>query len=260
MPWRLDRCRVRVTLALVLAGLSALSCGVGEEPRPAEAVAEPPANLLANPGFEAGREGWSYPTYSKYWKDFEIVESGARAGLRAAHLRLEREPGSPPRRTEISGVVQELRPEVFPERLGGWYRVERWEKGSEPMALYLQVVVIVWDDPRIATILQSQRPIGNLRNYQVRYYLVGLEEPPFQLINARLEFVEKGPPRLGVWTHFEVPLRADFERLWGVVPEGYERLRILFEARWDNMPAAAGVRADVYYDDLYLDSGAGPDS
>jgi hypothetical protein len=61
-----------------------------------------------------------------------------------------------------------------------------------------------------------------------------------------------------VWTHFEVPLRADFERLWGVVPEGYDWLDILFEARWDHMPRGTGVRADVYYDDLYLDYGAGP--
>jgi hypothetical protein len=118
-------------------------------------------------------------------------------------------------------------------------------------------VVIVWDDPRIASIVRSERPIGKLPNYQVRYYLAGLEEPPFQLLNARFEFVAKGPPRLGVWTHFEVPLRADFERLWGVVPEGYDRLGIFFEARWDNMPEGTSLRADVYYDDLYLDYGDG---
>jgi hypothetical protein len=240
---------------VVLGVLGALSCDAGEGPEPAEAVAERPGNLLANPGFEAGREGWSYPTYSKYWKDFEIVDVGARTGRGAALLRLEREAGSRPRRTEIVGVVQELRPEVFPERLGGWYRVERWEKDPGPTDLYLQVVVIVWDDPRIATIVQSERPVKNLRNYQVRYYLIGLEEPPFELLNARLEFFDKGAPTLGEWTHFELPLRADFERLWGVVPEGYDRLRILFEARWDNMPADASLQADVYYDDLYLDYG-----
>jgi hypothetical protein len=258
MPFRLGLRGFEATLALVLAGLAALSCDNGDTSEPAEIVAERPGNLLANPGFEAGREGWSYPTYSKYWKDFEIAEAGARTGQRAARLRLERDPSSRPRRTEISGVVQELRPEAFPERLGGWYRVQRWEKESEPTDLYLQVVVIVWDDPRIGTIVRPERPVKGLRNYQMRYYLAGLEEPPFRLVNARLEFVDKGPPKLGVWTHFEVPLRSDFERLWGVVPEGYDRLRILFEARWDNMPAEASVHADVYYDDLYLDYGAAP--
>ena len=125
-------------------------------------------------------------------------------------------------------------------------------------AVLLSVVVIVWSDPRIASIVRSERPLGDLRNYQVRYYLAGLAAPPFQLLNTRFAFVAKAPPKLGVWTHFEVPLRADFERLWGVVPQDYDRLRILFEARWDNMPEGSGVRADVYYDDLYLDYGEGP--
>jgi len=258
MSWRLDRRRVRVTLALLLGGLAALSCDTGERSEATQAVAERPGNLLANPGFEAGREGWSYPTHSEFWKDFEIIDSGARTGRRVAYLRLEREGSSPPMRVEVHGVVQELRPEPFPERLGGWYRVQRWEKDSKRTALYLQVVVIVWDDPRIASIVRSERPTGKLRNYQIRYYLAGLEEPPFQLLNARFEFVAKTPPELGVWTHFEVPLRADFERLWGVVPEGYGRLDIFFEARWDHMPEGTGVRADVYYDDLYLDYGAEP--
>jgi hypothetical protein len=242
----------------VLGGLSTLSCDAGRGSETAQALAERPGNLLVNPGFENGREGWSYPTYSKAWKDFEIVASGARTGRRAAYLRLERDGSAPPKQVEVHGVVQELRPEPFPERLGGWYRVQRWEKDSEQADLYLQVVVIVWDDPRTASIVRSERPTARLRNYQIRYYLAGLEEAPFQLLNARLEFVAKGPPKLGVWTHFELPLRADFERLWGVVPEGYDRLRILFEARWDNLPGGAGVRADVYYDDLYLDYGAGP--
>jgi hypothetical protein len=255
MLQRIGRRRVGIILALLLGGLSSPSCDVGE--RPETAQAERPGNLLVNPGFEAGREGWSYPAYSKFWKDFEITRSGARTGRHAAYLRLERARRSPPRRVEVHGVRQELRHEPFPERLGGWYRVERWEKDSTRTALYLQVVVIVWDDPRIASIVRPQEPTDKVRNYQVRYYLAGLAAPPFQLRNSRFEFVTRAPPKLGVWTHFEVPLRADFERLWGVVPKGYDWLDILFEARWDHMPRGTGVRADVYYDDLYLDYGAG---
>ena len=119
MLCRLDRRRARVTFAFVLGSIALLSCNTGETSETAQALAEHPGNLLVNPGFEAGREGWSYPTDSKHWKDFEVVESGARTGHRAAYLRLERDRAAPPKRVEVRGVVQELRPEPFPERLGG---------------------------------------------------------------------------------------------------------------------------------------------
>ena len=203
----------------------------------AEAVAESPGNLLANPGFEAGREGWSYATDSEFWKDFEIVESGARTGDGAAYLRLERDGSSPPKRVEVHGVVQELRPEPFPERLGGWYRVQRWEKDSERTALYLQVVVVVMEG-------------GS--NYQIRYYLAGAPERAISVSNAKVEIVSGDPPRQGAWVQFDLPIRRDFERLWGVVPSDYDSVRFLFEARWDKLrrDAEPALTATVYYDDL----------
>jgi hypothetical protein len=48
----------------------------------------------------------------------------------------------------------------------------------------------------------------------------------------------------------------DFERLWGKAPEDFEKLRLLFEVRWDNKVAgASAAEADVYYDDLYAGPG-----
>ena len=52
------------------------------------------------------------------------------------------------------------------------------------------------------------------------------------------------------WVRFELPIAKDFERLWGVTPENYDLVRVLFEARWDRKPRRTKVRADVYYDDL----------
>jgi hypothetical protein len=103
-------------------------------------------------------------------------------------------------------------------------------------------------------VVDPANPAANagLGNYQIRFYLAGLDEPPFLLRNARVAFVGRGGPELGRWTYFEIPLRAEFERLWGVVPSGYEKLRVLFEARWDGRPPGSRVEADVAFDDLFL--------
>ena len=59
MSWSLGLRRSRATLVLILGALGALSCGAGERAEPAQGAVERPENLLTNPGFEAGREGWS---------------------------------------------------------------------------------------------------------------------------------------------------------------------------------------------------------
>ena len=112
--------------------------------------------------------------------------------------------------------------------------------------------MIVWKDPSTPRIIGQRPGAPAIPNYQIRYYLAGLERPHFVLQNARFKFVGRGAPELDRWVRFEIPVKEDFRQLWGVVPSGYEYLRVLFEARWDDKPAGAGVRADVYYDDLYL--------
>jgi hypothetical protein len=246
-------------LSLAVALGSSAPAGGGPGQAPASSVPEKarprarePANLLRNPGFEAGRDGWTHMGTSA-WGAFDIVSEPTHSGEAAAHLALRWESGRPGQPVKVYGVVQEPAPEEFPEVLAGWYRVGEWWKEAPETHLYVQVVVIVWDDPATAELVgvPSQGP-SPIRNYQLRYYLAGLQEPPFRLRNARLAFVEKGPPRAGEWVRFELPLREDFRRLWGRVPSGYSSLRVLFEARWDGKPAGAGVRADVWYDDLYL--------
>lgn len=215
-------------------------------------AADSPHNQLANADFEMGRAGWTFQQQSPHWIDFTVEQGKTHSGQRAVRLHLTTESGKAAPPARISGVVQEIRPEVFPERVGGWYFVERFEKSSPETDLYLQFVAIVWDDPRTPRLVDPQRPNPLLTNYQIRYYLAGLEEPAFLLANARMRFVERrARPKLGEWVHFEVPLHADFEDLWGGVPSDYSRLRLLFEARWDNLAPDSRVDATVWFDDLY---------
>ncbi|MDJ0847693.1 MAG: hypothetical protein QNK04_04830 [Myxococcota bacterium] len=242
-----DRARCRAGLLLAVAAWL-LDCGA-EDGRVAPGW--PDANLLVNPGFESGGAGWSTREQSPHWGRFLIVDRPVHAGERAVHLRLHHTPTLPARRVKVYGVLQELEPENIPEVVGGYYRVDRWEKSAPATDLYLQVVAIVWGEADARAVIPTggRAPVSN---HQLRYYLAGLEEAPFRLQNARAAFLTKGEPRLGVWQRFEIPLRDDFERLWGRVPRDFERLTILFEARWDNMPASSSVFADVYYDDLYV--------
>jgi hypothetical protein len=237
--------KVAVVLLLAAAGCNGL---LAPEP------ATPPGfhhNLLENPGFEDGEAGWSYPLDSPFWGKFGVVESPVRSGRRAAHVRLRADREDRTRATWILGVMQEPAPERFPDVLGGYYRVETWDKGADVTDLYLQTVAIVWTRDA-ARIVDPQNPQGGLQNYQLRFYLAGISEPPFLLSNAKVSFAAKGGPELGRWIYFEIPLRKEFERQWGGVPAGYEKIRVLFEARWDNRPPGSRIEADAYFDDLFL--------
>lgn len=236
--------RVNVTqLVLFFGGLLLLpGCRTFGHERP---------NLLLNPGFEAGREGWSWRDHSPHWSDFTIVDAPVRSGVAAAHLSLRQASGDRPRPTGVYGVVQEIPPDVVPERVGGWVRVDRWEKSDPDAYLYLQLVAIVWGDPRTPEIVSPQRPPRNLKNYQLRYYLAGAERPAFRLLNGRIVHVSREQPVPGRWMHFEVPLREDLLRYWSVVPRDHEYIRLLFEARWDNLRPGGSIAADVTFDDLY---------
>ena len=209
-------------------------------------------NLLASPGFEDGEAGWTYPVESPVWGKFELVESPTHSGRHAAHLRLRAGPEDRTNAAWIEGVMQEVRPERFPDVMGGFYRVETWEKGDEATDLYLQAVAIIWSDEAGVVINHGRPSTAAIQNYQLRFYLAGVQAPPFPLGNAKLVFVSKEAPRRGEWSYFEIPLREQFQRQWGLVPEHYDRLRVLCEARWDNRPPGSQVAADVYYDDLFL--------
>ena len=208
-------------------------------------------NRLQNPGFEQGREGW-IRLGGAQWGDFDVVEGRGRRGGRAARLRPEWPSGAlGGTSTKVFGVVQEPAAlERLPATLSGWYRVDDWWSESPQTSLYLQVVVIVFGDPEVGRVLGRPSSAGRINNYQIRYYLGGAAKPAFELLNARIRMVSVAQPRIGEWVRFELPVAADFEELWSRRPEGFEGVRVLFEARWDGRPPGAGVRAEVLYDDL----------
>lgn len=218
------------------------------------------SNLLINPGFELGRDGWT-SMGGQNWGAFDIVDAPVRSGLHSARLPVHATTASI-ERAKVYGVVQEIRrdtmPGDFPDTLSGWYRVNEWKRPAVGTDLYLQVVVIIWGDPRASKLMGREGDEKPISNYQIRFYLAGLEKPAFTLGNAKLEFVARGEPVENEWVRFEIPVKAKFQEHWGVVPADYEFIRVLFEARWDNRPPGVVVDADVTYDDLFLGYGKAP--
>jgi hypothetical protein len=211
------------------------------DPRPTltPGAYEPPAgsaNVFGNPGLEEGNQYW----YALHDQTVETVTDVAHSGLASAYLRM-RDP------VEATGakvyyLVQEVAPAQFPELVSGYYKVDNWKRGTEKQ--YLQFVVIVF----APTNLGSEFP-----NYQIRYPLAGILEQPFPIANAFFKFLSSDfDPRQGEWVYFESNIKQDFQEWWGEVPEGYSKVRVLFEVRYDDKEAELPAEADVYYDDLYM--------
>ncbi|MCS6902831.1 MAG: hypothetical protein NZO41_00930 [Candidatus Bipolaricaulota bacterium] len=191
------------------------------------------SNLLRNGSFEQGEAPWFA---LESWERFALSERHARDGRYAARVTLQAAP--PDQGSQIAGLIQEISPQEFPKKLSGFYRVEHWVRGTPKQ--YLQGVVIVWGG-------QKKFP-----NIQIRYIFAGITEPPFLLRNGRFVFVGASEPRLGEWVFFERDLHRDFAELWGRIPTGFEKIRVLLEVRYDEKSPGQALAADVYYDALYL--------
>jgi hypothetical protein len=230
--------RLALGLGLVIALIPVLAACANE------AATNPPGNLFVNPGFEEGKNGWTSLTTEAWVPEYQLSDTVSLSGDTSAHLAMSTTAESP--ETLIWGVVQEVTPEAFPEVLSGAYRVEGWERRTGLQ--YMQVVVIAFD--------AENTPI-EAPNYQIRYILAGIDQPPFAIGNAKYVFLEPGEPAEGKWIHFRRNVRDDFEDLWQVVPEDFSRIRVLFEVRYDAKVPGELPSADVYYDDLYLGSDSG---
>jgi hypothetical protein len=225
---------IGLVLLLLLAVVLARTCGGSS------GKGNKTGNLLANPGFEEGKEPWYSMETSGWGEPFEVSDAVAHSGQHSAHLSLY--PPPQPAQHEVQGAVQSLTPSSFPEFLSGFYRVENWKKGTEIQ--YIQFVVIA--------ILP-----GNAGNIQIRYLLGGTATEPFEIGNAKFIFVSKEEPQVGEWVHFERNIRDDFQQQWGEVPDKVQELRVFFEARYDSPTAIQpDIGGDVYYDDLYIGSKA----
>jgi len=218
--------------ALLLAVLLGTACGGGSDKS-----APVKGNVFGNPGFEDGSDPW----YSLKPPDFLVSDSVSHSGGHSAFLPFRA--GLDETGNKIYYLVQEITPKEFPEAISGYYKVENWKKGTEKQ--YLQFVVIVFG--------AENRP-PEFNNHQIRYILTGLDAPPFAIANAKFHFITKDlEPVQGQWVRFEQPVAEDFKRLWGDVPKNFDKIRLLFEVRYDDKQSGEGpVTADVYYDDLYF--------
>lgn len=205
-----------------------------------QAPAEGQANMFHNPGFESGRDPWCSLHLGEA-APFEVSQDLPHSGESSAYLKM-RVPAEEKGNAKVFYLVQEVTPEQFPELISGYYRVEHWTKGTPKQ--YLQFVVIAFDVTNIT---------AGYPNYQMRYPLAGISEEPFQIANAFFVFLTKEEPRTGEWVYFERNIKEDFQQFWGTVPEGFSKLRVLFEVRYDDKaPGPSPAEADVYYDDLYM--------
>ena len=223
---------------IVLLAMTAAACGDDGESAPDE--------TLTNPGFEDGKTGWTALADSDGWApDFDISEDVAHSGERSALLAMRVPPEGGDVR--IFGVTQEVSPAAMPAQLSGWYYVEGWQRATARQ--YLQVVVIVFG--------AENRPIPQASNHQIRYILSGISEPPFQIDNARYVFAGPAEPADGEWVPFSFPVADDFARLWGETPVNFEKVRLLFEVRYDGRTSGEQPAADVHYDDLHFGADTG---
>jgi len=231
------------TLAILIAAASAAlgaACGGGSSPQaPPEAGVQLAANVFENGSFETGSDPWISLTTAAWGTPFSVSSHVAHGGAHSAYLEL-RAP-SDASGSKVYGVVQEVSPDRFPEVLSGYYYVDDWIKSTPKQ--YLQFVVIVFGATNLP---------GGYANHQIRYPLAGISAEPFVISNAKFRFLSREEPATGQWVYFERPVARDFEELWGAVPQGFEKLRILFEVRYDDKLAGTEGKADVYYDDLYL--------
>lgn len=274
-PSLASRADQRIALARhawLLLSLIALACGEVATPESADPATadlrEAPTeqrrvptpllvgNQLRNPGFEAGTRDWGRIGGNKA-VGFEVVSEPVHAGRGAAHLVASWQPGMSERPVSVRSASQEISPSRFPDRIAGWYRVDRWEYASDEGGLQLQIIVAAIGDPRTGEIVKSDDPDDpevnpKLDNFQLRYQLAGPTEELEDGGNIRHRLIGKGPPELGSWLHFDLPVKSDFEQRWGTVPADFRELRIMFIVRWDDKEEGAALQADVYYDDLFF--------
>ncbi len=229
-------------VAIAILAIAAACSGGGEPastPSPTTTIAPatlaPGVNLLVNAGFEEGPEPWISLAPES---GFQLSQTQAHGGTSAALLHMDDPVGA--EGAKVYYLVQEVAPATMPEVVRGYYRVDNWNHAT--IRQYLQFVIIAFNPDNFPSV----------SNYQIRYPLAGINSPPFDIGNAYFVFVTREDPVVGEWVPFEVHPKEDFLKYWEKVPEGFDKLRLLFEVRWDGKTAGDGApTADVYYDDLY---------
>jgi hypothetical protein len=231
--------RLAATIVL-LAATAAAGCGLLEAPPPLPTPTPPPSNVIFNPGFEAGAEGWN--SVAAGGAEAAVDEGHARAGERSLLLALD--PITPDGGS--AGAVQQVQTTALPEYLSGWYRVERWDLDAE--FVYLQFVVR----------LRGAALPGDFQVHELRFIIAGAERDPEEPPEgAAYVYLSRDDPERGEWTYFGYPVRQTFASRFGAEPTTWESMEIALEARYVRATDVAGddgANVLVLIDDLF----AGP--
>jgi hypothetical protein len=198
-------------------------------------------NIVVNPGFEAGTDGWSWRNDGPFWHGFTPSSERAHSGKRSALTPLQ--PGPVVSRAQIWGAVQPFKLSKLPRKLNLWFRVEDWSQAVAKQ--YVQVVVMLHDARFHRLTTQAQM--------QLRYILTGLSETPYDPVNGRYLMAGPALPKQGKWIHFRADLVEDFIRAWGWYPENFQKMEIFLEARYDEpLPENSMVSGKVFWDDVEI--------
>lgn len=214
-----------------------------------------PSNLLANASFEEGREPWynkAVEMGSPFWVDFRVSDLRAHSGSHSAVVQLRSEGFRP--HTCVNGVIQSFSGIEIPRHIGGRYRIEEWQRGCKFQ--FLQVVI---------SVIGAKGFNSKDAPTQLAFLLDGTTRAPYPMGNRK--FVAGAGSEVPIqdrWVRFDIDLAATFEREWKRLPapDEYEKFEIFFEARFDKRDdydpykRRSEVRANVYFDDLYLGNGA----
>ncbi len=200
------------------------------------------ANLLTNPSFEKGRQGWEWRQKNPHWNNFELSpDQGLQSGKAALMpMRYQADKPSP----AVWGLVQKKSIRELPRELSFSYRVENWQRAVPRQ--YIQVVVMIHDDKLVSRLQHN--------TMQLRYIVAGTAAPPYEnIVNARYVMAGTREPFQGRWIQFKADLPRDFKRVWGWAPKDFSALEIFFEVRYDDaVEGSVRPRADVYWDEIKL--------
>lgn len=199
---------------------------------------------VRNGDFEtAGSTAW-YSLKNPQWGGFlRSGERDAATGQTNHFARVRADVAMPPAAIKVFGLVQEIRlTDGVPDHWDFDMRVARENKLCSKQ--YAQVVAIHWP---------GETDTPGAGNVQLRCVLHGVDSPPYQMGNARFHMNPEFKSIDNSWRNYRLPLRKWFEEAYPAQDFSAGRLRILMEARYDDMPASAKpgeVALEVDYDNV----------
>ena len=235
----------RIWWIVILVALGAAGVWWGARGRRAPTPGEPgdaavqawqASNVLLNGSFEQWRFPWETGV-GPFWREAAFDIAPERALLGRTALRLDLVVPSRDIAPLRSGVVQECRPDHFPQYLSIKYLVERWAPDLPYLNLYLKVQVV-------GDVFGTGQALSELR------YILEGKAGHWVGSNLRTITFPARPTSRERWITFERDLWADFAEQYGEVPVDFEAVRLIFAVSCDErveQPVALRVWGENCY-------------